>query len=166
MPTRRRSTVYDFAALQLHPDGTRVQNTEKNWGLRKAKYSVRDSKSNWIARDAGGTGTVKQRWAEKSEIQTSDVQDGEQVDLTGTNDKEDESSSRRKGKERAEDGPEDELKDARAKKRRRFQEDWSFLESSNSRAPSIDQNPSLEGPSSLAGSGASDLPKPSSVCGP
>lgn len=166
MSSRRFSTVHDLVALRLHPDGTRVQNSESNRTRRKAKYAARDARGNWFARDAGGVGTVKQRRTVRSEDDADDVQKGEVFDLTGVNGSEDEVLSSRKGKERAqdEDEPEFDLKDSRARKRRRFHEDWSFLDSAvPTRSPSVktsfgEGSPPIE-------DGTIELPKPSSVSG-
>ncbi len=128
---KRRSTVHDLASLRLHPDGTRVANSEQNNRPRHAKYVVKDSRGNWIARDAGGLGQVKQRRAARPE---QGAADGGQV---GGNDEEvgDEvgrSSSKAKGKQRAreEDGEVDEdvPRDSRAKRRKHFQEDFNFCD--------------------------------------
>ncbi|PSR78319.1 hypothetical protein PHLCEN_2v7441 [Hermanssonia centrifuga] len=123
---KRRSTVHDLASLRLHPDGTRVANTERNTRPRQAKNATKDSRGNWIARDAGGLGQVKQRRAARPE------QGGggeEQVDGNGEGD-EVRRSSKAKGKQRAreEDGEVDEdvLRDPRAKRRKHFQADFNF----------------------------------------
>ena len=51
MPGTRRSTVYDFADLRLHPDGSRTTS----------KHSTVDTRGNWIATDAAGLGQVPKR---------------------------------------------------------------------------------------------------------
>ncbi|KAK1228097.1 hypothetical protein PQX77_008868 [Marasmius sp. AFHP31] len=112
MTEPRKSTVYDLTSLRLHPDGTRVLLTENNRRLRVSKYSVQDSRGNWIATDAGGSGHVTRYRA---------LREG--------------------GRERADEDVEDELesrtadeegllKDYRAKKRRKFQHDFDFISSS------------------------------------
>ncbi|KAI0941215.1 hypothetical protein AcV7_002845 [Taiwanofungus camphoratus] len=127
MTSRRRSTVHDLAALRLHPDGTRVQNSESNLRLRRAKYTARDGRGNWFARDAGGVGTVKTR---RNPVRMSEgVQEAEVFDLTGA-DRGEGPSTPQGTRERADEEQEKEFKDGRAKKRRRFAEDLSFLESS------------------------------------
>jgi hypothetical protein len=63
---KRRSTVYDFANLLLHSDGTRVRQSEANSRSNgKNKYAVKDHRGNWIAQDAGGLEHVKTRYAAK-----------------------------------------------------------------------------------------------------
>ncbi|KAJ8082211.1 hypothetical protein PM082_008058 [Marasmius tenuissimus] len=113
MTEPRKSTVYDLTSLRLHPDGTRVLRTESNQRLRASKYSVQDSRGNWIATDAGGSGHVTRY-----------------------------RTLREGGRERADEDFEDELKsrttdeeglllkDYRAKKRRKFQHDFDFISSS------------------------------------
>ncbi|KAM6501861.1 hypothetical protein JOM56_001838 [Amanita muscaria] len=55
----RRSTVYDFSDLRLHRDGTRIQQTDKNYeASSRRKFSVRDAHGKWRAKDAAGLGTV------------------------------------------------------------------------------------------------------------
>ncbi|KAF8338434.1 hypothetical protein F5887DRAFT_982809 [Amanita rubescens] len=59
MANRRLSTVYDYASLRLHRDGTRVQQSDNNYNLRKRRqFAVKDANGNWIATDAGGLGIV------------------------------------------------------------------------------------------------------------
>jgi hypothetical protein len=59
MTNRRLSTVYDYASLRLHRDGTRVQQSDNIYNPRKRKqFSVKDANGNWIATDAGGLGIV------------------------------------------------------------------------------------------------------------
>ncbi|PFH50404.1 hypothetical protein AMATHDRAFT_47903 [Amanita thiersii Skay4041] len=75
MVDHRRSTVYDFSSLRLHRDGTRVQQSDDaNLGRRHPRRAsgtsggkgiwrggvgaVKDSRGNWIAVDAGGSGRV------------------------------------------------------------------------------------------------------------
>lgn len=56
----RRSTVYDFSDLRLHRDGTRIQQTDRNYeASSKRKFSVRDAHGKWRAKDAAGLGTVQ-----------------------------------------------------------------------------------------------------------
>ena len=61
MNPRRRTTVHDLAALRVHRDGTRVANSDSNSSSRRAKYTTRDARGNWVAKDAGGLGTVPLR---------------------------------------------------------------------------------------------------------
>ena len=63
---KRKSTVHDLASLRIHPDGSRVGTSSTNSRLRNAKYVVQDPRGNWIARDAGGLGQIKQRYSDKT----------------------------------------------------------------------------------------------------
>jgi len=54
----RLSTAFDYADLRLHPDGTRVYQTLSNLRPGNIKVAVQNSKANWIARDAGGSGRI------------------------------------------------------------------------------------------------------------
>lgn len=76
MADPRASTVYDYAALRVHPDGSRVrapQRTSVNtWDnsdtpsssafaappMRTAASVVQDARAQWIARDAGGSARI------------------------------------------------------------------------------------------------------------
>ncbi|KAH9927347.1 uncharacterized protein B0H18DRAFT_820573, partial [Fomitopsis serialis] len=138
MSTRRLSTVHDLASLRLHPDGTRVQNNNKNLRIRGAKYAARDSKGNWFARDAGGTGRVKQRWAKPRD------EDAKEDSSTGTDEGEDllPTAAKGKGKQRASEADvEEQPQDERARKRRRFYEDESFIAPTPSGGPSAQGSP-------------------------
>jgi hypothetical protein len=55
MTNRRLSTVYDYASLRLHRDGTRVQQSDVN----NRQFAVKDANGNWIATDAGGLGRTR-----------------------------------------------------------------------------------------------------------
>lgn len=62
--TRRRSTVHDFSALRLHPDGSRVAiHSPARIGLRDSRMrnTGRDTRGNRVARDAAGLGAVPKR---------------------------------------------------------------------------------------------------------
>ncbi|CCM05539.1 uncharacterized protein FIBRA_07765 [Fibroporia radiculosa] len=123
MSSRRYNTVHDHAALRLHPDGTRVKNADVNQISRRGKYSVRDVRGNWIAQDAGGLGRVKLRRSIAHLDHADDSHEGETHDLAGaglTQGEDKEDTTR--------DGGDDTLRDRRAKKRRRFYSDWTFLE--------------------------------------
>lgn len=155
MSTRRLSTVHDLASLRLHPDGTRVQNNDKNLRIRASKYAARDSKGNWYARDAGGTGEVKQRFAK------SRREDAEEEESSAA----EEANS--KGKQRAGSESEDEreFKDYRARKRRRYLADESFIAPTTSGAPSTQGSPKASS-SRLPSEGThaiSELPTPNAV---
>ncbi|KAI0694375.1 hypothetical protein C8T65DRAFT_711013 [Cerioporus squamosus] len=129
MNPRRRSTVHDLAALRLHRDSSRVLNSDTNFSSRRAKYALRDARGNWIAQDAGGLGKVKQRRSASEPDQGRDATEPE-ADEEGTDDVQS-SPTKDKGKERArESGSDDEdvSLNRRAQKRRRFDEDLSYLE--------------------------------------
>ncbi|KAI0329637.1 hypothetical protein GY45DRAFT_1252446 [Cubamyces sp. BRFM 1775] len=135
MNPRRRSTVHDLAALRLHRDGTRVPNVDAaDRPSRRAKYAVRDARGNWIAQDAGGLGNVKQRRS-ASHPDGDEEQDGDEEGEAATDEV---SSSPRKdkgkGKAREDEGSEGEDLNPRARKRRRFDEDLSYLASRSSSA--------------------------------
>ncbi|KAL5527908.1 hypothetical protein ACEPAG_6709 [Sanghuangporus baumii] len=140
MSIRRRSTVHDLATLRLHPDGSRVQSStvsqskirdsrESSQAVRRARNTGRDVHGNRIALDAGGSSRIKKR---RSAV-TSSFEDTEGED-TGKAGKKahqetdtiaDRSSE---GGENAGAGDAAEsVKGQRAKKRRKFYEDFSFL---------------------------------------
>jgi len=59
---RRRSTVHDFSALRIHPDGSRVAiNPPTRAGHSRTRNTGRDTRGNRIARDAAGLGVVPKR---------------------------------------------------------------------------------------------------------
>ena len=58
MTDPRLSTVFDYADLRLHPDGTRVYQKPSNFRPGIVKVAVQNSRANWIARDAGGSGKI------------------------------------------------------------------------------------------------------------
>ncbi|KAL6307048.1 hypothetical protein BKA93DRAFT_747802 [Sparassis latifolia] len=125
--SRRLSTIHDLAALRLHPDCTRVVNeTVPNLSLRQARYTAYDVRGNWFARDAGGRiGVRKTRTRGKGKGKAregEEDEDGEVFDLTGVNGE---------GDSLVDEGKTDE-EDPRARKRRRFAEDLSFLDSPRS----------------------------------
>ncbi|KAF9261739.1 hypothetical protein L218DRAFT_1045498 [Marasmius fiardii PR-910] len=111
----RQNTVYDLTSLRLHPDGTRVLQTESNRRLRVSKQSVLDLQGNWIASDAGGSGrvtryrTLRQEGKEREE--SASVEDYGEKEQHGA--------------ERQEEEPF--IKDSRAIKRRKFQHDFDFI---------------------------------------
>ncbi|KLO14513.1 hypothetical protein SCHPADRAFT_850845 [Schizopora paradoxa] len=121
--TRRRTTVHDLASLRLHPDGSRVQNSQSlshdgtpgvssQTNLRASKYIAQDARGNWIARDAGGADFVKRKYGkqDKGKGRATNLDIGEDDGVVS-------------------DG--DEVKDSRAIKRRKFLHDYSFLGSSS-----------------------------------
>lgn len=156
MSTHRLSTVHDLATLRLHPDGTRVQNNDKNLRTRASKYAARDSKGNWFARDAGGTGEVKQRF---SRTRAEDAQEGSSTEA----EEEEQIVAKPNGKQRAETESEGEgeVTDYRARKRRRYLADESFI-APTSGAPSTYGSPRASS-SRLSEEGPHELPTPNAV---
>ncbi|TFK94900.1 hypothetical protein K466DRAFT_535073 [Polyporus arcularius HHB13444] len=158
----RRSTVHDLAALRLHRDSSRVLNSDTNASSRRAKYAIRDARGNWIAQDAGGLGKVKQRRSASEPDQGEDVNEPEE-DEEVTKDTQP-SPTKDKGKGRArENGSDDE--DAplnrRAQKRRRFDDDMSYLDPRSQSVPlplPIEGDIPLQAEDDLPGT----LPTPSS----
>ena len=134
MNTRRRTTVHDLAALRVHRDGSRVANSDSNSSSRRAKYAIRDARGNWVAKDAGGLGTIKQR-------RVASQPEGEQAEDDGDESEPDADEERMeqveegasqkmdkgKGRVRESGDEEDITMNARAQKRRRFDEDFSYL---------------------------------------
>jgi len=65
--SKRRSTVYDAAALRLHPNGVRVRPTRVPFQFSSSKVINQANKSHqtvtgaWIATDAGGYGRIAKR---------------------------------------------------------------------------------------------------------
>lgn len=163
MNGRRRSTVHDLAALRLHRDGTRVLNSDTNRSSRRAKYAVHDSRGNWVAQDAGGLANVKQRRAaSRPDDEAGAPEPEEDVDVL---DETQHSPSSSKGKSRAreDEDPEGEHGiNPRARKRRRFDEDLSYLTSASTPAlasPVDIEKPDVRGEEQEPGA----LPVPSSV---
>lgn len=168
---KRRSTVHDLASLRLHPDGTKVVNTETNLRPRKAKYVVKDASGNWVARDAGGVGRVKKRRAATEDARQTDGEDEEENAAVGPS-----SSAVNKGKgrateENADTNPEDEanrekvVKDIRAKRRKAYEDDLDFLDSRNTSSPNARLQSALAKPAQEKSQScsANTLPLPSSV---
>lgn len=58
MTEPRKSTVYDYSDLRLHPDGTRVYQKSTNLRPKLAQGTIQDARLNWIATDAGGSANV------------------------------------------------------------------------------------------------------------
>jgi hypothetical protein len=121
MTEPRRSTVFDYSNLRLHPDGTRVYQKSSNLKPRSAKAAVRTSRQNWIANDAGGRSNIPQfRRAQKKTLQDPQA-DEEYINLrTGTESPEPDEERRIK------------RKDERPAKRRRFLEDLDYLDKDRS----------------------------------
>lgn len=130
MNPRRRTTVHDLAALRLHQDGKRVLNSDTNRSSRRAKYATHDSRGNWIAQDAGGLANVKQRRSaphlENDDGPSEPEENEDALDETQPSP----SSSKGKGRAREDEEAEDEPgRKPRTRKRRRFDEDLSYLAS-------------------------------------
>ncbi|KAI8989867.1 hypothetical protein BD414DRAFT_414564 [Trametes punicea] len=157
MNPRRRSTVHDLAALRLHRDGTRVLNSDTNVASRRAKHAVRDARGNWIARDAGGLGSVKQRRSAPHDGPDGVEEDEEALDDVSL------PPENGKGKRRAREDKDSDAEDAlnpRARKRRRFDKDLSYLASRSSSAARQPANSEGTPPQSVELPG--ELPVPSS----
>ncbi|KAG7447765.1 uncharacterized protein BT62DRAFT_966841 [Guyanagaster necrorhizus] len=111
MPPRRRTTIYDFSGLRVHADGTRVEQTNRN--LRPVIHgnTTQDWRGTWTARDAAGRGQVKRR-------------------RRSSPSEPDEGKGKRKGMESDEEEhvPLKKRKTKQAEKRRKFAEDFSFLD--------------------------------------
>ncbi|KAK0499475.1 hypothetical protein EDD18DRAFT_1070022 [Armillaria luteobubalina] len=112
MPPRRRTTVYDLSSLRVHTDGTRVEQTIRNRRPVSHKNTAQDPLGNWTARDAAGQWQVKRRRRNSS---SSEPDEG-------------------KGRQKALESGEEEhaivkkRETKRAEKRRKFVEDFSFLD--------------------------------------
>lgn len=124
----RLSTVYDFASLRLHPDGSRVNQTSRNFHPRHARVSAQDARGNWFARDAAGSGVVGRY------KKVRDEKEGEQDDLGGVRPSR---TSKRKGKEIA-----GRRRNLRPAKRHKFLHDLDFLESPSLTTPTDQPLPS------------------------
>lgn len=145
--SQRWSTVHDLATLRLHRDGTRVKNSDSNLLSRRVKYSARDARGNWFARDAGGLGTVKRR---RTITREDNNQEEEEFDLNAVSDSANEVNADKKDETGKADGtstPPHKLR----RRQLRFSEDMDFLSS----APSPNIGQALPGPN--------DSPVPSSV---
>lgn len=145
MSVRRRNTIHDLSSLRLHPDGSRVHNISRSKdsdeaagvSTRLAKYTTRDAQGRWIAYDAGGLVTVKQRTRQKDarvrQTRSSDAEmrsDEDEMPFAGP-------SQVSRWKASATDNNSDEenmedlegyIKNSKAQKRMKFYHDYSFLE--------------------------------------
>ena len=153
MSIRRQTTVHDVANLRVHPDGSRVSQARHEdhpattssslsnaSALRAANYVSRDVQGNLIAKDAGGTATIKRKFS-KGKGKAISMDDAEVFFGSA-----------------GESGSDDESKkDSRKGKRRKFHHDLSFLSPSKllpTSPPSSQQDASTD---------SSELPVPSSV---
>ncbi|PPR06617.1 hypothetical protein CVT24_001724 [Panaeolus cyanescens] len=143
MTEPRRSTVYDFSDLRLHPDGSRVYQKDSNRQLWLANKVVQTANNTWIATDAGGSMKVssfrsrvknntKQGDDEAEEFNLDDVSGGEEDQdegqEKGTSADEETQSGQKRGLKKKVDG--------RTVKRRKFLEDFSYLGSPDVNTPS------------------------------
>ncbi|KAF9453403.1 hypothetical protein P691DRAFT_771564 [Macrolepiota fuliginosa MF-IS2] len=129
----RRNTVYDLTSLRLHPDGSRVQQAEtKNLALGKREDVVYHPRRGWFAGDAGGkvvtAGTAVLKRKRAVSCGDDDDDGGGSGDDGGDSTVDEfnatvEVESRGRTLERKPH----KSKSARAKKRRRFKEDDSFI---------------------------------------
>ncbi|KJA29554.1 hypothetical protein HYPSUDRAFT_50142 [Hypholoma sublateritium FD-334 SS-4] len=136
MADSRLSTVFDFAALRLRPDGTRVPQQPP----ARATVAVQDARARWIARDAGGSARIlKLRRRGKGARAEEEDAGAEEIDISRelarghpagdegggadadapSDEDEDEGPSRKRKARRRATGP--------AAKRRRFEADFDFL---------------------------------------
>lgn len=135
MADPRLSTVFDFAALRLRPDGTRVPQQPP-----ARATAVQDARARWIARDAGGSARVPKlrRRGKAARIEEEDA-GAEEIDISRelargptagderssadadapSDGDEDEGPSRKRKARRRANGP--------AAKRRRFEADYDYL---------------------------------------
>ncbi|KAF8314661.1 hypothetical protein F5887DRAFT_1042625 [Amanita rubescens] len=144
MANQRLSTIYDYATLRLHRDGTRVQQSDENYHVPKRKqFAIRDANGNWIAKDAGGLGMPnKTRYVRREE---DDEQ--EYVSLGGG---EEEQKVEKTDEWVLLERERTQKKDHRTEKRRRFDENLDFLDISHnaSSTSTPTREPSLPAPSS------------------
>lgn len=133
MSGSRLSTVYDFSSLRLHPDGSRVHQTSKNLRPRNALVSVQDSRGNWFARDAAGLGSVK------GYRRVRDDTEGEKFDFGEAESEQSEYKGEGKGKAKVATGR---GYDQRPAKRRKFAQDFDFLETPSFSTPTEEPLPS------------------------
>ncbi len=163
MNTRRRTTVHDLAALRLHRDGTRVLNSDTNRSSRRAKYATHDSRGNWITQDAGGLANVKQRRGAPHPENNDGHSEPEENEDAPDGTQPSPSSSKGKGRAREDEEAEDEPgRKPRARKRRRFDEDLSYLASVST--PALASPTDVENPDFRGGEQESEArPVPSSV---
>ena len=165
----RLSTAFDYADLRLHPDGTRVYQKLSNLRPGIIKVAVQNSRANWFARDAGGSGKIhtkkprgiKQKQGASEELEEEDGEtlvEGvekeveEDVEVDEQSDEERKSvkaTAKRKAKR----------VDKRQAKRQKFAVDYDYL------LPKASDPNEVEGP--IANDAVNDdiisLPEPSPV---
>ena len=121
--SHRLSTVYDYTSLRIHPDGSRVNQSSHNLRPRIARGAVRDSRGNWIARDAGGLATVKKYTSVRDEASDEESFDFGDVEVQKSNNGPGSQGNKRKGK-----APHQRERNGRsAAKRQKFMNDFEFL---------------------------------------
>lgn len=119
MPPSRLSTVFDLSGLRLHTDGSLVLQSSKNTGLRFSKRTVRNARGSWIAKDAGGLASVP-RYRK--------VAPREEGEIEGEIEEEEMDAPLPEGSTRNQDGKrESHFKTSRARKRRKFATDESYI---------------------------------------
>ncbi|KIJ57232.1 hypothetical protein M422DRAFT_238825 [Sphaerobolus stellatus SS14] len=122
--SRRRSTVYDAAALRLHPSGVRVRPTpgKSSRVLARSTNAKQAVSGDWIATDAGGDGkiTKRRKMSADEQRETNSPVNGD-VAIPGSDEQVDlEASATPKV-----------LKDVRSQRRLAFKRDFSFLSTSS-----------------------------------
>lgn len=131
MTQPRLSTVYDFSDLRLHPDGTRVYQKSTNLRPDLVKVTTRDSRFNWIAKDAGGSAAVPKFRKRQKAVRERD-EDGEldsksqEESAEGSRESSEESEAARRDGNRKKRKPK--RIDTRKPKRLKFAKDYNYLE--------------------------------------
>ena len=133
MTERRWSTVFDYSDLRLHPDGTRVYQKSTNLTPRIAKVAVRTSRNNWIAKDAGGLSNIRKFKNNKKKLQDLEADEEEFIGF-----------GNRTGIPEAEDGRKTKRFDERTAKRRKFLENYDYLDKNGSTSTSVALNTGTE----------------------
>ncbi|KAF9528042.1 hypothetical protein CPB83DRAFT_855228 [Crepidotus variabilis] len=109
MSEHRRSTVYDYTDLRLHPDGSRVAQKSSNRRPAVIRTVTQTSRANWIANDAGGSGIIPK--FQKKITSNNNQEDGEHFEL---------GFSESKAFEQEESGSEQEVSLKKKRKSKRF----------------------------------------------
>jgi len=172
MTDPRLSTVFDYSNLRLHSDGTRVYQKSTNLRPNFVRTVVQDSRSNWIARDAGGSGKVPTHRKVKKPKQNQDDED-EDDNSQANEEKEDDAASADDTYSEVE-GDEGE-KISSGKKRKRKSKNYGILLAKRQKyindfdyltpftLPSSTASAAAATSSSSDGNGISGLPDPSPV---
>ena len=160
MSIRRRSTVHDLASLRLHPDRSRVQTSSSGGrkthsargstrGYRPSRNIGHDAHGNRIALDAGGSAAIKQRkGAASRDLEEVDGEASGRLEDVGRKTHQeadtvaDPKDPRRRTRRPSEAGESasasndvETVKGQRARKRRKFYEDFSFLSGQEANPP-------------------------------